>query len=106
MKVKNFLFNRTSTEQLEELSRASMFPLYRKELNIRRIDKQLAKRDYLARTVQDALTRKKEKLTRKQVNHGFLFKTYLKALLKGKIENVSDMQELVESHYLPRITFD
>ena len=28
MKVKNFLFNRTSLEQLEELSRSKMFPLY------------------------------------------------------------------------------
>ena len=32
MKVKNLLFNRTSTEQLKELSRASMFPLYIKAL--------------------------------------------------------------------------
>jgi len=32
--------------------------------------------------------------------------TYLKALLKGKIENVSDILELVESHYLPRIILE
>ena len=60
----------------------------------------------MARAIQDELTRKKEKLTLEQVNHGALFKTYLRALLKGKIENVSDILELVESHYLPRITSD
>ena len=41
-----------------------------------------------------------------QVKHESLFETYMEALLKGKIENVSDMLELVESHYLPRITND
>jgi len=39
MKVKNFLFNCTSLEELKGLSRASMFPLYIKELSIRKIDK-------------------------------------------------------------------
>ena len=45
MKVKNFLFNRTSPGQLEELSRSKMFPLYTKAFEIAKIDKQLAKRD-------------------------------------------------------------
>ena len=60
----------------------------------------------MARATQDELIRKKEKLTLEQVKHESLFETYMEALLKGKIENVSDMLELVESHYLPRIPND
>ena len=32
--------------------------------------------------------------------------TYFRALMNGEIDHVSDMLELVESHYLPRIESD
>ena len=52
MKVKKFLFTRSDSEQMQELSRAKMFPLYLKELEIRKIDKNLAKRDSLDESTQ------------------------------------------------------
>ena len=39
MKVKNFLLNCTSPEQLQKLSRASIFPFYIKELDKKSKDK-------------------------------------------------------------------
>ena len=106
MKIKNFLFNHSSPERLKDLSRAQIFPLYVKALELRKIDKQLVKRDKLARTAQDELIRKKDKLNSEEATHGELFRTYFRAFLNGKIDHVSDILQLVESHYLPRIEED
>ena len=47
-----------------------------------------------------------ENIRIEQSNHGVVFKTYLEALLEGNIDHVSDILELVESHYFPLITSD
>ena len=46
MKAKNFLFSQRDTSQL---SRDKIFPNYIKELGLIKIDKELRKRDQLAR---------------------------------------------------------
>ena len=106
MKIKNFLFNHSSPERLKDLSRAQIFPLYVKALELRKIEKQLVKRDKLERTAQDELIRKKDKLNSEEATHGELFRTYFRAFMNGKIDHVFDILQLVESHYLPRIEED
>ena len=79
MRCKNFLFGQIN---MTELSRSKIFPKYIKELKMIKIDKELRKRDELAKSRQGQLAKDKEKLKRQNPQHTFLFKLYLSLVMK------------------------
>ena len=52
------------------------------------------------------LSKEKQKLKQMKPVHGILFQNYLKALVSGKQEMVTDVLDLVEANYLPRVNDD
>ena len=47
MRTKEFLFKKTEEAGLESLSRSKIFPMYIKELELKKIDRELKHRDRL-----------------------------------------------------------
>ena len=104
MEVKNFLFTQTD---MKELSRGKTFPIYTRELNLLKIDRELRKgRDKMSEMSFNQLTQDKSRLKQMKPVHGILFQNYLSALVSGKQEMVSDVLDLVEANYLPRVNDD
>ena len=103
MEAKNFLFSQTNMAQL---SRERIFPTYIKELGLIRIDKELRKRDQLSNARSEQLTREKEMLKARVIMHSPLFKMFMTAFEERKHEVISDLFELIEAHYMPRVAED
>ena len=101
MKVKNFLFNHTQ-EEMANLSREKIFPIYTTALKVNEIDKKLRKREMLSIAQNNQFEKDKKELKSKKPVHGLVFKTYIDALMTGKKDLVNMVLELVEAHYTPR----
>ena len=80
--------------------------MYIKELELKKIDQELKHRDRLDEASINEKEERKRLLKSLNPQHSELFRVYLKALLEEKQETVSDILELVESHYKRRITED
>ena len=103
MKVKTLLLAQTDMAQL---SRKAIFPYYMKKHSLNKIETEMRRRDQLAKARIDALNREKERLLNQNPQHGALFNHYMKALERNDFEVEQDILELVEAHYIPRVTID
>ena len=89
---------------MAELSRKKVFPGYVNKLAIQKVDKLMRNRGSLINEKVEELQRQKNELQKTVVKHSPLFKNYLEASLNGDHSIVKDLLELVESHYMPRVS--
>ena len=104
MKAKHFLF---SERDFSQLSRKKIFPKYMKQYEILKIEKELKRRgDLMSEEEIQELRREKQSLASMIPKHGELFKMFKQYYMNDDREVAFDILELVESHYLPRVSSD
>ena len=104
MEVKNYLFSRPDDS---ELSRKKIFPIYTRELRLKQINKELEKgAEKLTIATYNSLMEERTRLKGMKPEHGILFRNYLAAHQSGRNDMVSQVLELVEAQYAPRVVDD
>ena len=102
--MKNYLFSRQDNA---ELSRKKIFPIYTRELRLKQINKELEKgAEKLTIATYNSLMEERTRLKGMKPEHGILFRNYLAAHQSGRNDMVSQVLELVEAQYAPRVVDD